>query len=239
MLSGSDVLAPEVETPPSGGHWVMTIHESDGRIEGVPLYRLGSLELFFTGHLVSVAGKGPGPGEGWPQQRSDAARVLAAVARDGESVLDTLRGSFMLALSDRRTRRTVVARDPIGFHPLYCARHSETVLFSSSALELIARPGVSGSVDPVVLADHLCHRWSSRPSETYLSSVSRLPPGNRAVFSDGRMRTERGWDPIPDDRPVRWLTEEETEAFPGLFEQAVDRCLSLGRAGVFLSGGLD
>jgi asparagine synthetase B (glutamine-hydrolysing) len=170
---------------------------------------------------------------------SDAEVVLEALVRDGESALDTLRGSFMLAFGDRRTRRTVIARDPIGFHPLYYAENSGTTLFASSALHLTASADVRTSVDPVVLADHLCHRWTSQPSETYLTAVRRLPPGSRAVFSEGRMQTERRWNPIPEGQPIRWLTEEETAVFPHLFEQAVDRCLSLGKSGIFLSGGLD
>src|SRR4029079_15317523 len=36
-----------------------------------------------------------------------------------------------------------------------------------------------------------------------------------------------------------WLTDEETRRFSDVLDQAVRRCLSLGRAGIFLSGGFD
>lgn len=53
------------------------------------------------------------------------------------------------------------------------------------------------------------------------------------------MRLERYWDPAPEDRPIQWLSPPEIARFDEVFDQAVDRCLHHGSAGIFLSGGLD
>jgi asparagine synthase (glutamine-hydrolysing) len=57
---------------------------------------------------------------------------------------------------------------------------------------------------------------------------------------EGARRKEyRYWDPVPDETRVNWVGEDELERFDELLDQAVDRCLQLGQAGIFMSGGLD
>jgi asparagine synthase (glutamine-hydrolysing) len=211
---------------------VISVRLDDGRVEGVPLLRRGPLELFFSGYLVQAARNRRAP-------MTDGELVLQAVSQHGLEALRSLRGSFAFVLTDRQTGKTVVGRDPMGFHPLYHAEVRGALLFAASALHLTRMPGVSGDLNTAVLADHLCHRWSQSPTETYLKSVQRLSPGCFGVIAGGRLQTERTFDPMPEGQPIRWLTEEDMHQFPQLFEQAVDRSLSLGNPGIFLSGGLD
>jgi asparagine synthetase B (glutamine-hydrolysing) len=90
----------------------------------------------------------------------------------------------------------------------------------------------------VALASHFAHQWTA-PDETYFTAVKRLPPG-RVMRVTGRGRAiVRYWDPAPPEEPVRWINEGPQERFGELFGQAVGRCLELGRAAVYLSGGLD
>jgi Asparagine synthase len=56
--------------------------------------------------------------------------------------------------------------------------------------------------------------------------------------SGGRREAVRYWHPAPDS-PEDWVTEDELEQFPDLIARAIDRALSRGPAGIFLSGGLD
>jgi len=212
--------------------WVLTVRLDTGRIEGVPVLRRGSIDLFFTGYLVDTQ---PRPSHAV----SDAEVVMDRFSRDGDAALGALRGAFAFALADRQTGRTVIGRDPLGFHPLYYAETGGLLHFAATARALTRQPGVSTDVNTAVLADHLCHRWSQAPEETYLRAVRRLAPGRHGLVCDGRMRSHRVWNPMPEGAPIRWLTEEETHAFPALFEQAVDRCLARGNPGIFLSGGLD
>src|SRR5262245_56151922 len=140
---------------------------------------------------------------------SDIDLVLRAYERGGEAALSRLRGSFVVAIIDRTRGMAIVARDPLGSHPLFYAQAGSSVLFAAAQQPLLDQPGVSRALNRVALADHLCSRWPD-PNETFFAAVLRVPPGSRATISGGRLRLERYWDPLPEGRPVQWLTTEET-----------------------------
>jgi asparagine synthetase B (glutamine-hydrolysing) len=169
---------------------------------------------------------------------SDAELVLLAYERAGEAVLSHLRGSFVVAIVDRTRDLAIVARDPLGSHPLFYVEVGSRVMFAASQLTLLDQSGVSRALNRAALADHICQRWPD-PQETCFEAVRRVPPTWKAVLSARGLRIERYWDPAPEDRPVRWLAAEETARFDEIFERAVDRCLRHGPLGIFLSGGLD
>jgi asparagine synthase (glutamine-hydrolysing) len=167
---------------------------------------------------------------------SDSDLVLQVYERGGEAAVSRLRGSFVVAVIDRRRGIAIVARDPLGSHPLFYAEANSCILFAASPQLLLDQPGVSRALNRAALADHLCYRWADR-SETFFAAVRRVPPGWRAVLSGGRVHLERYWDPTPTERPIQWL--EEADRFDELLDRAVDRCLRHGPTGIFLSGGLD
>jgi asparagine synthase (glutamine-hydrolysing) len=169
---------------------------------------------------------------------SDAELVLRAYERIGERALPGLRGRFVVAIVDRLRDTAIVARDPLGTHPLFYVETGSSVLFAARLQQLLEKPGVSRALNRAALADDLCSRWPD-PQETFFEAVRRVPPGWRAVISGGRLRLNRHWDPMPEDRPVRWLTNEQTERFDEVLDRAVDRCLGNGPTGILLSGGLD
>jgi asparagine synthase (glutamine-hydrolysing) len=169
---------------------------------------------------------------------SDADLVLYVYERGGEAVLSRLRGSFVAVIIDHRRNAAIVARDPLGSHPLFYVETGSCVLFADTLQRLLDYPGVSRALNRAALADHLCIRWPDR-QETFFAAVRRVPPGWKAVISGGRLSLGRCWDPMPAERPVQLLEEEETDRFEEVFKRAVDRCLHDGPTGVFLSGGLD
>jgi asparagine synthetase B (glutamine-hydrolysing) len=152
--------------------------------------------------------------------------------------LARLRGSFVVAIIDGTRDVAIVARDPLGSHPLFYAQANYCVLFAASPQSLVVQPGVSRALNRAALADHLCHRWPD-PQETFFAAVRRVPPGWRAIISGGRLHLGRYWEPAPEGRPIEWLAAEEIARFDEAFDRAVDRCLRNGPSGIFLSGGLD
>jgi asparagine synthase (glutamine-hydrolysing) len=193
------------------------------------------LRILFDGGLDDANDLRQATGSG--SECPDAHLVLRLYRQAGTDGLARLRGGFAFVLLDARQQRLVAMRDPIGVHPLYVMARPGTVSFAASPWPLLRR---SGRVDlnRAALADHLCHRWPVA-DETYFADVRRVLPGSRAVVENGRVSTARHWDPAPDDRPVQWHTRAEVERFDEVFSRAVDRCLARGRAGIFLSGGLD
>lgn len=170
---------------------------------------------------------------------NDAHLLLHAYLRWGIDFLDRIKGVFALIVSDGAEGRLVAARDPLGIQPLFYAELGQGgLLLSTSINALLAHPKVSRALNRPALADHLCQRWPDS-SETFFSSVLRVPPGHRLVSDRFRTEIVRYWDPLPPGKAVDWVSDEELEEFDTWLETAVERVLCQGPSAVFLSGGLD
>jgi asparagine synthetase B (glutamine-hydrolysing) len=171
---------------------------------------------------------------------SAAEAVLAAYRRCGLRSLEKLDGSFAWAIWDQGSEQLVCARDPMGLHPFYYAAVGAGLIFSWDVDTVLAHPAVSREFHRVALAEHLVHHWWN-PHDTLFRAVRRLPAGYGLTFHRGEAQLFRHWNPVPSDRPVRWTSREELEQFPALLRRAVRRTMEQGggRAGIFLSGGLD
>ena len=168
---------------------------------------------------------------------NDAELLLIAYRHYGEKLLARLRGIFGLIIWDRSSDLLLSLRDPIGTHPMFYAESRDGILISPAIDVLIKQPEVSASINRAALADYMLDRFP-RIEETFFEGVNRIPPGHVLHLQSGKHRSYRYWDPAPNGE-VKWLTPDELEGFDGLLEQAVGRCLSVGPAGIFLSGGLD
>ncbi|MBA3474710.1 MAG: hypothetical protein H0T57_16065, partial [Rubrobacter sp.] len=169
---------------------------------------------------------------------NDADLVLRAYLRWGEDVLHKVKGIFALLIWDGRRDNYLCARDPLGVYPLFYADTGRELLFSTSVEALVRHPEVPDAVSRTALADYLAHR-PHVPEETFYDAVKRVSPGH-AMKVKGRTRHDyRYWNPVPDEAEVDWVSEDDLGQFDELLDQAVDRCLQLGRPGIYLSGGLD
>lgn len=170
---------------------------------------------------------------------TDATLALQAYRHWGEEALHKLEGIFSLCIWDKQRKVLFCARDPLGIYPLFYARAGHTWLFSTSIDTLLQHPLVPDTLDRGALVAYLLMRGRDI-EETFFSGVRRLPPGHalKAWHGAEGAVVYRYWNPIPDER-VRWTREEELEGFAELMKRAVGRCLQLGQAGIFLSGGLD
>jgi asparagine synthase (glutamine-hydrolysing) len=175
---------------------------------------------------------------GLDSESADAEVVLAAHLRWGREALNRLNGVYAWAVWDANRRALVCVRDALGLHPLFYAQAGRKVLVSPDLDALVRAETVGAALNRVALADHICGRWPD-PGETYYERVRRLPPGHVMEVTPSATKVSRYWFPIPDDGPVRWIESDELERFDELMTQAVGRALDLGRAGIFLSGGLD
>jgi asparagine synthetase B (glutamine-hydrolysing) len=197
----------------------------------------GQLRGFFHGLLFDRESLAESTDRSQPP-RSDIELVLRAYEREGERILSRLRGSFVVAIIDRARDVAIVARDPLGSHPLFYVEVGPSVVFAATPRPLLELPGVSTALNRAALADHLCHRWPD-PQETFFTAVRRVLPGWQAIVGGGRLRLSCYWHPTPEDRPIEWLAAEEAFHFDDLFERSIDRCIGNEPTGIFLSGGLD
>jgi len=169
---------------------------------------------------------------------NDAARVLRAYVHDGDGFISKMRGIYSFLLWDSRSTTLLAARDPLGIFPLFYARPSpRRWLFSPTLGALLAHAAVSTRLDATVLAERLFDHWVEG-EETEYEAVRRLLPGHVLTICRQDVRTSRYWNPVPADLRIRHRQGME-DRFGRLFDKAVGRSLAQGKAGIFLSGGVD
>jgi asparagine synthase (glutamine-hydrolysing) len=171
---------------------------------------------------------------------SDTEVVLEAYRAWGNDCLSRLRGMFAFALYDRRERTLLLARDPFGKKPLYCADLPGGFAFSSEIRPLIEMPGVRTGLNLGVLGEYMLSRYVSGPA-TFFEGVRKLPPGCCLVLRDGvRSETRYFTPPFAQRRPRSMTMREAVARFAPALEEAVRiRMRSEAPFGAYLSGGLD
>jgi asparagine synthase (glutamine-hydrolysing) len=146
---------------------------------------------------------------------SDTEVVLEAFLAWGESAVERLRGEYAFAIVHRSTRRTYLARDPLGVKPLYWSRRDGRLHVASEVKALVPIGAPIGEIPP----GH--HGWAdpeTDPATTPHVDLQRL-----------------GDDQIPLNDPdeaaklVRMVLRDSIRV-------RVDTDLPVG---VILSGGLD
>jgi asparagine synthetase B (glutamine-hydrolysing) len=174
-----------------------------------------------------------------PPDPSDADLVGHAYRSGGEDAIRQLRGVFALVIEDSARDLVVCARDPLGMHPLFYAEVGGALLLSPAVETLLGHPGVSADVNRALLVDYLTRRWPVN-DETYFTHIRRVPPGHIMRIGRDVRQLYRYWNPLPAGRSFEWGPDGEVqERFDVLLERAVARCLAVGPAGIYLSGGLD
>lgn len=261
QTSPSSVLLPETRPAFASGWWVASFGSegtsgdakefgalargADGRTLGLagdpadcrPAHaETNSCAVIFDGVLYNRAELLAAVGS-VASAANDALLILRAYERWGEEVFHKTKGAFALIIWDSARRTLLCARDPIGTCPLFYAVRDHELLLSVSAEALVKHARVPTAVNRAVIAEHFCQRWLDA-EETWLANVKRVLPGHVLRVAESQ-QTYRYWDPAPPGTEVDWVREEELGHFDDLFDQAVTRFLELGRAGIFLSGGLD
>ena len=171
--------------------------------------------------------------------KGDTEVILRGYEVYGDAIVERLRGMFTFGIWDRRRRRLLLARDPLGIKPLYYTRTADgMLLFASEIRALLTWPGVRAELDPDALWDFLGQRYVPGP-RTGFKDIWKLQPGHLAVATaEGGLTIRRYWD-VPLDGET-WSEGECVRAFRDLVTDSVRRQLvSDVPLGVFLSGGLD
>jgi asparagine synthase (glutamine-hydrolysing) len=168
-----------------------------------------------------------------------AALILQAYRRWGESFLEKLNGAFALCLWDSDTQTILAARDALGVYPLFYAESNSTWFFSPSIESLRKQPNITTSLNRGALVAHLFSNGRDI-EETFYNELKRVLPGHllKVQTRSNAVSLSRYWFPLPEG-DVTWTREEDLGQFPELMTRAIARCLQLGQAGIFLSGGLD
>ena len=163
-----------------------------------------------------------------------AAELWASLGEDG---LALIAGQFALALWDPAGQRLVLARDRIGYAPLYFAMARERLLFASEYKALLALDVVPARPNRAALQTIQNTKWV-RPGVTCLEGIHPVAPGAWIEVVEGRAASRRYWD-----IPVRAAELDEAGHASRLRESFLDtlrqQTAPYDRIGISLSGGLD
>ena len=171
-----------------------------------------------------------------PAPLNEADLVLRLYVKEGEAGIRRLRGSYAVVVWDGEHDAVVALRDPMGNHPLFWACTGSGLVLSDSTTTLFRRAGVSTELNRLALADYLRRQYPD-VQETFYAAVRRVPAGHRLLARHRSVDVRRTW--MPSIRPGEHKSADVLEEFEASFLRATRRCLSFGRAGIFLSGGLD
>jgi asparagine synthase (glutamine-hydrolysing) len=207
------------------------------------------------GSAAAVASQGEGPVafDGSIDNRGELARLLGRAAaaepgRDatlagelweafGEEGLARVAGQFAFAVWDARNRRVVLARDRVGYAPLYFALDGERLVFASEYKALLALPSIPAVANRTALQAIHNTKWVL-PGFTCLQGVHPVAPGTLLEVGESGPASRRFWD-----IPVRAADRDEAGHAARLRESFLEtlrmQAEPYGRIGVSLSGGLD
>jgi asparagine synthase (glutamine-hydrolysing) len=170
---------------------------------------------------------------------SKGADLVALAYRSfGLAGITRLRGTFAVALWDSERRRGVLASDHFAVHPWYVRRVGGAVLAATTMSALLRMLPTAPEPDGLKAITWLA---TNPPpgSVTFARGVERLAGGCAVLFEDGRVTTERWWQPVYRE-PLRESRTEMAERLRAALGRAVGSRIVPGeRTGVILSGGFD
>ena len=228
VLSGVVPLDPSV---PDGARTGLDLVSADGR------WRLGwSGRLDNAGELRSRFSA--------PALASDGQLIAEAIAAGGIAAVGQAIGDFALAAWDRVDRRLWLARDAIGFRPLFYRQepgpHGTQIQFATALRPLTDGDAARRAPNPGFVAEMLAGVIAS-VDETAFSGIFRVLPAEAIGFSIGDREPSRVtlWRPptmLPARRPDAELIDECRER---LFAAVSASISGSPRVSSQLSGGLD
>jgi asparagine synthase (glutamine-hydrolysing) len=167
----------------------------------------------------------------------DALLLLDLYQRAGTEAFAQLSGQFALAISHPSEQRLILARDRIGYSPLYFTLDSNRFIFASEYKALLAIATVPARPNRDAIQVIQSTKWI-QPGATCLEGVHPVAPGTWLEVDLDRMHTARFWN-----IPIEVLHEDEGRHAAGLRKSFLDilrrQVEPYSRVGVSLSGGLD
>ncbi len=169
---------------------------------------------------------------------SDTETIVHLYEQYGEDFVNHLRGMFAIAIWDENLRKLILVRDRMGQKPLVYCMFEDRLVFASELKSVLAAKDVPRNIRVNGIDEYLLYGYIPHP-ETIYSGIHKLPPAHMAVFQDGRLRTQRYWN--PDLEPDSRLEFKEVkERLDHVIDEAVRlRMRSDVPFGAFLSGGID
>jgi asparagine synthase (glutamine-hydrolysing) len=186
-----------------------------------------------------VSSLGSLPSEVGLDEAAPAAEVLArAYAMRGESMLDEVRGAFVLAAWADDGERVLLAQDQVAARALFLHRDGAELAFASEVRDLLPVLKRRPAPDEVSVARWLNLAWL-QPGKTLYAGVERLSAGHLLRSRGAGLERHRYWAPAyrpPLEASRLEIAKELQEA---IVRSVGARIADARRPGLMLSGGFD
>jgi asparagine synthase (glutamine-hydrolysing) len=172
---------------------------------------------------------------------TDTEVVLRLYEEYGPTFVGKLEGMFALAVLDLRTRKLLLARDPIGIKPLYYADGPNEFVFASEIKGILASGLLSREVDWQAIRDYFTYLYIPG-SQTAFRNVRQVPPAHvlELDLTNGKSHLECYWHVRRRPEIERMTYGDAKEMLRSELSRVVkDQLESDVPLGVFLSGGVD
>jgi len=167
---------------------------------------------------------------------SDSEVIIHAYEEYGLNFLDKLKGMFALALYDKKRRRLVLSRDPIGEKPLYYYFNDGVLIFASE-IKAILEAGAEKEIDEDGVYSYLAYQHSLG-KETLFKDIKKVLAGNVLTLEHGKLSIQKYWD--IKENIIQASDDYFIKKLRALLEESVGLRMSADvPVGVFLSGGID
>lgn len=206
------------------------MHSADGRFV-----------LVFNGEIYNFRELRSKLESGWVFRSSgDTEVLLAGLALQGPSFISQLNGIFAFALWDRKHRKLMLARDPLGVKPLYWTEPKRgTLVFSSEIKSILLHPDLTPAPDFYAIQEHLA-RGHASGTRTAFKGIERLPQGAILSWCATDRKAQVVLCEPPDLGANTGTYEASVENLRTAVAEGVQRqMVSDVPVGTFLSGGLD
>jgi asparagine synthase (glutamine-hydrolysing) len=165
--------------------------------------------------------------------------LLAGYAQWGGALFARLDGMFALAIYDVRRRELLLARDRVGEKPLYYARTSGALVFSSELKALLRVEAVSATVSERGLFDYLALRYVPDPA-TIFDEVFAVQPGTWLRLDERGDMHEQSYYAFDIEEPFDGDEEDYVDAVDAAMTDAMrTRLVADVPVGALLSSGID
>ena len=169
---------------------------------------------------------------------SDTEVLLTSYICWGIDCIPKFNGIFAFAIFDKKEKRVLIARDPMGVKPLFYKAFDNNFIFGSEIKTLLAHPSVDAVIDEEGLTELFSVGPALTPGTAVYKDIKEIKPGHYAIVKYEGIKINQYWQikAIENDETI----DETIEHTRDLLTDAITRQL-VGDVPLctFLSGGLD
>ncbi len=171
---------------------------------------------------------------------ADTEAIIHGYEEYGVDILYKLRGMFAFVIYDMKRDLLFAARDYFGIKPFYYSIQDKNLIFSSEIKGILEFPNVKRQLNEEALEQYLSFQYSVLP-ETFFKGIYKLPAGHYMMYSEGKLKLVRYFNPLMEPRKETDKPLEETiSEVEAIVHETVDaHMIADVEVGSLLSSGVD